>query len=55
MVLHVDSDASYLSLSKAQSRTDKHYYRNDLSIGPTKESTSVSKPSGPIFTVCHIL
>ena len=55
MVLHVDSDASYLSLSKARSRAGGHYYLSDLSSDPTKEPTNVPKPNGPVYTVCHIL
>ena len=55
MVLHVDLDASYLSLSKARSRTDGHYYLSDLSSDPIKEPTNVPKPNGPVYTVYHIL
>ena len=55
MVLHVDSDASYLSLSKARSRVAGNYYLSDLSSDLAKEPTSGSKPNCPIFTVCHIL
>ena len=55
IVLHIDSDTSYLSLSKARSRVGGYYYLSDLSSDLEKEPTSGSKPNGPIFTVCHIL
>lgn len=55
MVLHVDSDASYLSPSKARSKTGGNCYLNDLSHNPTKEPTIPLRPNRPVFPVCHIL
>ena len=55
MVLHIDSDASYLSLSKARSRASGCYYVSDLFQDPTKEPTIAPKLNELVFTVCHIL
>ena len=55
MVLHVDSDASYLSLSETRSRVGGHYYFSDLSQDPTKEPKIALKPNELVFTVCHII
>ena len=55
MVLHLDSNASYLSPSKARSKIGGNCYLNDLSQNPTKEPTIPLKPNGPGFPVCHIL
>ena len=55
MVLYVDSDASYLSLPKAQSRVGGHYYLINLSHDPVKEPKTAPKPNGPDLTVCPIL
>lgn len=55
MVLHIDSDASFLSLSKARSRAGGHYCHSDMLQASTKEPTIASKRNRPVFTVCHIL
>ena len=41
MVLHVDSDASYLSVSKARSRVGGHHYLSSASSDSTKAPVSV--------------
>ena len=38
IVLHVNYDASYLSLSKARSRIHEHYYLSDLASNLTKKT-----------------
>ena len=55
MVLHVNSDTSYLSLSKARSRAGGHDYPSDMSQDPTKEPKTAPKPNRPVFTVSHTL
>ena len=58
MILHIDSDASYLSEQRACSRTGEHYYLSSL---PTylKQSTNlppeVNGPIHIIHTECRIL
>jgi hypothetical protein len=58
MCLHVDSDASYLSVSKARSRVAGFHYLSSKPRDPTKApaSTDPLPPSnGAILTPCHIL
>ncbi len=55
MVLHIDSNASYLSMSKARSRVGGHHYPSSNSRDPTKAPTTNPPPNGPIHTVCHKL
>ena len=49
MVLHIQSDASYLSVKNAKSRVGGHFY-----LGNTRDS---EKPptNGPLYIVCNIL
>jgi hypothetical protein len=56
MVLHIDGDASYLSMPKARSRVGGHHcYLSSNSRDPTKAPTANPPPNGPIHTVCHKL
>jgi hypothetical protein len=55
MVLHIDSDASDMSMPKARSRVDGHHYLSSNSRDPTKAPTTNPPPNGPIHTVCHKL
>jgi hypothetical protein len=55
MVLHIDSDASYLSMPKARSCVGGHHYLSSNSCDPTKAPTTNPPPNGPIHTVCHKL
>jgi hypothetical protein len=54
MVLHIHSDASYLSEPKSHSRAGGHFFLSDMPTDPTK---GLTKPrlNGPIHTVCHIM
>ena len=49
MVLHIQSDASYLSVKNAKSRVGGHFYLN--AIRNSEEPPS----NGPLFIVCNIL
>lgn len=55
MVLHVDSDASYLSVSKARSRVGGHHYLSSRSPEQTKTPISDPPPNGPIYAVCSFM
>jgi hypothetical protein len=58
MCLHVDSDASYLSVSKARSRIAGFHYLSSRPRDPNKApaSTDPMPPSnGAVLTPCHIM
>ena len=55
MVLHVDSDASYLSELRARSRTGGHYYLSSQPSDPKKYPHLPPPTNGPIHTECRIL
>ena len=50
MILHIDSDASYLSDPRACSRTGGHYYLNLLPTDPKKDPNLPPPENGPIHT-----
>jgi hypothetical protein len=52
MVLHVDSDASYLSVRKARSRVGGHHYLSSASADSTKAPVNDPPPNGPLHAVC---
>ena len=52
MVLHIDSDASYLSLPQARSRAAGHYFLSNASSDPLLPSQTQPTPNGPIYTLC---
>ena len=55
MVLHLHSDASYLSEPGACSRVGGHYFLGNKSTDPTKPPLTESPLNGPIHTVSKIL
>ena len=52
MVLHIDSDASYLSLPHARSCAAGHYFLSNKSTNPHLPSSTPPTPNGPIYTLC---
>jgi hypothetical protein len=52
MTLHVDSDASYLSMPQARSRAGGYYYLSLRSPDPTKPPTQTPPNNGTIHAVC---
>ena len=55
MILHIDSDSSYLSEPRASSRTGGHYYLSSLPTNPKKYPNLPPPANGPIHTECRIL
>jgi hypothetical protein len=58
MCLHIDSDASYLSVSKARSRVAGFHYLSSKPRDPNKAPSSTDPPppaNGAILTPCHIM
>ena len=55
MVLHIDSDVSYLSEPRSSSRTGVYYYLRSLTSDPTKNPKISPPENGPIHTECRIL
>ena len=55
MVLHIHSDASYLSETKARSRAGGHFFLSDRSPDPTKPPTGTPTPNGAIYTLSRLL
>ena len=55
MILHIDSDASYLSEPRARSRTGGTYYLSSLPTDPKKSPNLPPPANGPIHTECRIL
>ena len=55
MILHVHSDASYLSDPKACSRVGGHYFLISRSSNPSKPPPSPPPPNGPLFTFSKIM
>ena len=55
MILHVESDASYLSISKARSRVGVYQYLISPSNNPNLPPTETSPMNGPLRAVCNIL
>jgi hypothetical protein len=55
MVLHIDSDASYLSLPKARSRVGGHHYLSDRSTNDHQAPTHSPTPNGVVHVVCQKL
>ena len=54
MVLHVHSDASYLSAPNARSRVGGHYYLSSRPIDPTKPPLNPPH-NGPLHTECKTM
>eukprot|EP00957_Ditylum_brightwellii_P177011 13484435-Ditylum_brightwellii.AAC.1 len=55
MVLHIHSDASYLSAPRSCSRAGGHFFLSNCPSNPTKPEESVTPPNGPIHLVCKFL
>ena len=55
MILHVHSDASYLSEPKAQSRASGHYFLSNRSPDPTHAPNTSPTLNDPIHTVSNIM
>jgi hypothetical protein len=55
MILHLDSDASYLSLPKACSRAGGFYHLSARSNNPTKAPTQTPPLNGPVHILCNKL
>jgi hypothetical protein len=58
MILHVESDASYLSEPKARSRAAGYYYLSDLPLAPNSPpapTTPQPRENGAINILCQIL
>ena len=50
VILHIDSDASYLSETRARSRTGGYYYLSSLPTDPKKSPNLLPPANGPIHT-----
>jgi hypothetical protein len=58
MVLHIHSDASYLSVPKARSRAAGHHFLSDMPADPLRQPqpTDIMPPdNGAVLTVCTIM
>ena len=55
IILHVHSDASYLSKPKSGSRTGSHYFLSSRSTDSSKPLTSPPHPNGLLYTVSKIM
>ena len=55
MVLHIDSDALYLSLYHARSIAAGHYYLSNGSLNPSLPPFNSPKRNGPNYTLCKRL
>ena len=55
MVLHIHSDASYLSETRARSRGAGHFFLSSQPDDPTKPPATMPPLNGPIHTMCKII
>ena len=55
MILHIDSDALYLSGPRAHSHTGGHYYLRSLPTYPKKYPNLLPPTNGPIHIECRVL
>src|SRR5687767_5601986 len=55
MVLHLDSDASYLSVTKARSRAGGHYFLSSKSANQHLPPTNTPPPNRPLHAHSSIL
>jgi hypothetical protein len=53
MILHIDSDASYLSLPQARSRAGGYYYLSSNSTNPNSAPTKSPPLNGPVHILCN--
>ena len=52
IVLHIDSDASYLSLPHAFSRAAENYFLSNKFTNPVLSTANPPRPNGPIYILC---
>eukprot|EP00957_Ditylum_brightwellii_P160549 12222158-Ditylum_brightwellii.AAC.1 len=55
MVLHIHSDALYMSAEEACSRAGGHFYLSAASADPKKQPATPPPPNGPVHTVCEVI
>ena len=55
IIIHINSDASYLSEPRAHRLTGGHYYLSSLPTDPEKSPNLPPPANGPIHTECKIL
>lgn len=55
MVLHIDSNASYLSMPESRSRAGSYYYLSAKSQQPTIAPTQATPINGAVFVLSHKL
>eukprot|EP00957_Ditylum_brightwellii_P022599 1704628-Ditylum_brightwellii.AAC.1 len=55
MVLHIHSDASYLSAPCARSRSGGHFFLSNQPSNPNRPEEFVTPPNNPIYLVCELL
>eukprot|EP00957_Ditylum_brightwellii_P001297 102055-Ditylum_brightwellii.AAC.1 len=55
MVLHIHSDASFMSETEARSRAGGHFFLDEKSTDPTKPPTHQVPLNGPVHTVCEVI
>eukprot|EP00957_Ditylum_brightwellii_P128527 9803600-Ditylum_brightwellii.AAC.1 len=55
MVLHIHSDASYMSAEEVRSQAGGRFYLSAASADPTKQLATPSPPNGPVHTVCKVI
>ena len=55
MVLHIHSDASYLSKPQARSRAGGHYFLGDTRPDMSKPPTTCPRLNGPIHSISQIM
>ena len=55
MVLHIHSDASYLSEPRARRRTGGHYFLGDILPDMPKPPTTRTRLNGPIHSMSRIM
>ena len=55
MSLHIDSDASYLLVTKARSRVGGHYFLSSPSAKHDQPPTDILPHNGPIYDVFNII
>ena len=52
MVIHIDSDASYLSLYQARIQAARYYFLSDASSNHLLPPQTQPTPNGPIYILC---
>eukprot|EP00957_Ditylum_brightwellii_P019957 1506629-Ditylum_brightwellii.AAC.1 len=55
MVLHINSNASFMSEMQARSRAGGHFFLSDASPNPSRPPQGLVPLSGPVHTVCEVI